>query len=110
MKCLTCHADTVVLETRDWRDGLNRRTRGCFNGHRFYTYEVPAGYLNTTLRRGLRAETVQGRKRAERMRQFMQANPEVPRAAVAKKFGVSSGRARALWRELKVDYPSETKG
>ena len=46
------------------------------------------GILNTTLRRGLRAETIQGRKRAERMRQFMQANPEVPRAAVAKKFGV----------------------
>lgn len=101
MKCPTCHADTHVLETRIWRDGFNRRARECYNQHRFYTYEVTEGYLNATMRRGLKAETVQGRKRSERMRQFMQANPDVPRATVAKKFGVSSGRARALWREMK---------
>lgn len=40
MKCPTCGADTRVLETRATNTHATRRTRECFNNHRFTTLEA----------------------------------------------------------------------
>ena len=39
MRCVFCDADTEVLEVRHRADGSTRRTRRCYNTHRFTTLE-----------------------------------------------------------------------
>ena len=42
MKCPTCGTSaSEVVDTRPWQNGVMlRRRRECFNGHRFFTFEV----------------------------------------------------------------------
>ena len=40
MKCPICGAPSDVLETRPYKQLFVRRSRECFNLHRFPTYEV----------------------------------------------------------------------
>jgi len=46
MKCPKCGADSEVDATRKYKDVLLKRSRRCFNGHPFQTYEVHAGNLD----------------------------------------------------------------
>lgn len=51
MKCTTCGAATSVAETRDAAEGyVLKRTRLCFNGHRFPTFEVDGSFKDTVFR------------------------------------------------------------
>lgn len=47
MKCRLCGADSSVAATRAFREVFLRRTRVCFNGHGFKTFEVHTGNLDT---------------------------------------------------------------
>lgn len=54
MKCPQCGADTSVLATRKHKTVFLKRTRQCFNEHRFMSIEVPM----TSLMPSIRAEQV----------------------------------------------------
>lgn len=46
MRCLTCGADSLVKDTRPFLIYFVKRTRECFNEHKFTTLEVPPSICN----------------------------------------------------------------
>jgi transcriptional regulator NrdR family protein len=101
MKCPLCNAATRVLEVRARDDGSIRRTRECFNLHRYTTEEVL--YMPKTGRvpmngRAWRARALDLDARDAKITADMKAG--LPTALVAETYGVS---ARTVKRVLGAD-------
>ena len=104
MKCRKCAAESEVLETRKSAPWL-RRTRLCFNGHRFVTYEVYPGNID----RRTRVSTVNGIAAAAlaRKRKHVVANSTAKLAVqLARELGVTEARVRQIKKELGQARPS----
>lgn len=61
MKCPECATETSVLETRETASGyIMTRTRICFNGHRFKTFEVDGSLADTIAKYAARPSRIAG--------------------------------------------------
>lgn len=100
MKCLKCGADSSVLDTRVYKDVLQRRRRKCFNEHVFQTYEVHAGNLDrrtlANTRRGVAEKT-----KAWQRKEYVRKHIDQPTLALAVHLGITDARVRQLKAELR---------
>jgi transcriptional regulator NrdR family protein len=67
MKCLHCHSETHVKDSRLQKDGTIRRRRVCENGHAFNTWESTANAQSV----------IEARRRAKKA--FRERNPDYDR-------------------------------
>ena len=95
MKCQKCGADSRVLATRAFKTVMTKRSRECFNGHRFDSVEVPAGAVWP----GRLARVENGtriRARSSRVRNIVLAHPQMSAASLATKAGVGAAYVRKI--------------
>ena len=98
MRCNKCAAESEVLETRKSAPWV-RRTRLCFNGHKFVTHEVYTGNID----RGTRDATVRGLQMMSlaNQRKIRVKNGAAKTATqLAKELGVTEARVRQMRKEL----------
>lgn len=98
MRCNKCAAESEVLETRKSAPWV-RRTRLCFNGHKFVTYEVYSGNIDKRTRdatvRGLKLMSLANQRR------FRVRNGAGKTASqLAQELGVTEARVRQIRKEL----------
>lgn len=68
MKCPTCGANTVVVETSEQAFGyIQHRVRACSNKHRFETSEVDASLANYLVKYAARPERIKALQAAAAM-------------------------------------------
>lgn len=102
MDCLRCGcSQSDVLETRTWRGAFTRRKRRCFNGHVFFTIEVPPSLVRkhevqTTLKGIAERASIWKRKEAVRADEG-----RTKTQTLARRLQLSTSRVRALRREIK---------
>ena len=99
MKCQRCAADSEVLETRTSGPWV-RRTRLCFNGHKFVTYEVYSGNIDKRTRdatvRGLKSVSLANQRRIR-----VKNGAAKTASQLARELGVTEARVRQIRKELK---------
>ena len=98
MRCNKCAAESEVLETR-WSAPWTRRTRLCFNGHKFVTYEVYTGNID----RGTRDATVRGLQMvslANQRRLRVKNGAAKTASQLARELGITEARVRQIRKEL----------
>lgn len=88
MKCPECGADSSVTETRPYEEYFLRRTRLCFNGHRFKTLEIfPGNLRGHTVERSKRGIAVRAKAWLLKLRV---KQSDAPSAVLAKEHGVTT--------------------
>lgn len=101
MRCRKCAAESEVLETRKTAPWL-RRTRLCFNGHKFLTYEVYPGNIDKRTRR----ETTRGIAAAALVAKRKRAvllSPEKTATLLARELNITEARVRQIRKEARHD-------
>lgn len=98
MKCLTCAADTSIVDTRPWKEVFVQRRHECFNGHRFKTYEVPAGCLSRK-DVALAQIGVARRSKSWRLRRAVLTSPDASATVLANSLGCTEARVRQIRKE-----------
>lgn len=105
MKCNRCGADSRVVSTRSFKVVLLKRSRECFNLHRFVTYEVYPGHLAhaelLTLERG------HARRVAAHQLKLAVKRSQDTAEALGRKLGVSGARIRQIRKELSCSPPAD---
>jgi len=100
MKCPKCGADSSVKDTRAYMDVFLKRTRLCFNNHRFVSFEVLAGHLQ---RRDMETtrKAILGQRPAEHKlkRAILEHHAGLGSGLVAELVGCSSAYVRQVRRE-----------
>lgn len=99
MKCQRCAADSEVLETRTSGPWV-RRTRLCFNGHKFVTYEVYRGNIDMRTR-GPTERGLNERSMAAARKWRIEHNPQMTATELARELGITEARVRQIRKELK---------
>ena len=98
MRCNKCAAESEVLETRKSAPWV-RRTRLCFNGHRFVTYEVYNGNIDKRTRdatvRGLKLVSLANQRRLR-----VKNGAGKTASQLAQELGVTEARVRQIRKEL----------
>ena len=98
MRCNKCAAESEVLETRKSAPWV-RRTRLCFNGHKFVTYEVYLGNIDPRTRsatiRGLKAVSLANQRRIR-----VKNGAAKTASQLARELGVTEARVRQIRKEL----------
>ena len=98
MRCNKCAAESEVLETR-WSAPWTRRTRLCFNGHKFVTYEVYNGNIDKRTRdatvRGLKLVSLANQRRLR-----VKNGAGKTASQLAQELGVTEARVRQIRKEL----------
>ena len=98
MRCNKCAAESEVLETRKSAPWA-RRTRLCFNGHRFVTYEVYLGNIDPRTRgvtiRGLKAMSLANQRKVR-----VKNGAAKTATQLAKELGITEARVRQIRKEL----------
>ena len=98
MRCNKCAAESEVLETRKSAPWV-RRTRLCFNGHKFVTYEVYSGNIDKRTRdatvRGLKLVSLANQRRLR-----VKNGAAKTASQLAQKLGVTEARVRQIRKEL----------
>lgn len=97
MKCRKCAAESEVLETRKTAPWL-RRTRLCFNGHKFITYEVYPGNIDRKTRESTRRKVNVAALAAKRVLKVTMS-PEKSASALAMELGITEARVRQIRKE-----------
>ena len=99
MRCNKCAAESEVLETRKSAPWV-RRTRLCFNGHKFVTYEVYSGNIDKRTRdatvRGLKLMSLANQRRLR-----VKNGAGKTASQLAQELGVTEARVRQIRKELK---------
>ena len=98
MRCNKCAAESEVLETRKSAPWV-RRTRLCFNCHKFVTYEVYTGNID----RGTRDATVRGLQMvslANQRRLRVKNGAAKTASQLARELGITEARVRQIRKEL----------
>jgi len=98
VKCPRCSADSSVLATREFADVLLRRSRECFNGHRFASFEVFKGNLDARTIAATKRGAV-GRAVAQRRRHQVLAQPDLTATQLAAQLGCTEARVRQIRAE-----------
>lgn len=88
MKCPKCVADSAVLETRVYKTVFLQRKRECFNGHRFYSFEVTSGCLSSTHVKRAEASVAIKETQAKNFR-YIRDHPNMSGAAIAARLGIT---------------------
>lgn len=96
MMCPKCGAPTSVKATRAWKVTFTRRTRACFNGHTFNSYEVPKGCLRTQEVEKASARGIPTRKEQRKSRAFIARHPDLTAKELAVLAGYSPGHIRCI--------------
>lgn len=95
MKCPHCGADSSVDATRKFNGVMLKRSRRCFNGHSFTTYEVFAGNIDRrTLESTARGVAAKGRSFSTKRR--ILARPDASAADLAAELSVSNTYVRLV--------------
>ena len=98
MRCNKCAAESEVLETRKSAPWV-RRTRLCFNGHKFVTYEVYSGNIDKRTRdatvRGLKLMSLANQRRLR-----VKNGAGKTASQLAQELGVTEARVRQIRKEL----------
>ena len=98
MRCNKCAAESEVLETRKSAPWV-RRTRLCFNGHKFVTYEVYSGNIDKRTRdatvRGLKLVSLANQRRLR-----VKNGAAKTASQLAQELGVTEARVRQIRKEL----------
>lgn len=101
MICPHCGADSSVEETRAYMDVFLRRTRKCFNEHRFQTYEVHSGNLDRrsmhATKRGVAAKTKSWKTKLRII-----AQPGAAATGIAAELGVSEAYVRMVRQKARL--------
>ena len=98
MRCNKCAAESEVLETRKSAPWV-RRTRLCFNGHKFVTYEVYAGNIDKGTKQGTNRHLV-AVSTANHRRVRVMNSPSKTATQLAKELGITEARVRQIRKEL----------
>jgi len=98
VRCNKCAAESEVLETRKSTPWV-RRTRLCFNGHKFVTYEVYIGNIDPRTRsatiRGLKAVSLANQRRLR-----VKNGAAKTASQLARELGITEARVRQIRKEL----------
>jgi hypothetical protein len=112
MKCQKCGADSSVLATRTHMEIFLKRSRECFNGHRFTSYEVFAANLDRrTLKQTINSAT-KIRKKSFAIKKAVLApeNATLRTGLLAKKLKISDSYVRDIRRQARFVMEASTNG
>lgn len=99
MKCPKCGADSSVLATRAFRTVMLKRSRRCFNEHRFESVELPVGALWHQKLAAIE-NGVAIRAKAQKLKHAVLSSPDQSNVALADRLGCTEARVRQIRQEV----------
>lgn len=105
MKCPQCATDSVVLATRVFKTVFLKRSRKCFNEHRFESVEMPIGAVWAPRLDKIEAGAAT-RAKATKAREAVLAQPGLSSRLLAARLGLNPAHVRTIRSRDKCRTPN----